>query len=215
MQSLDVTVIDYGVGNLLSVSRALEYCGAKVLVTSDANAILRSRKIVFPGVGSFPNAMEKLTNLGLISTLQQFAASGKPFLGICLGMQLLLEESSEFGSTPGLGIIPGRVVQVPKYDKTGEILKIPHIGWSTLLRSNTRRNWSNTILESTEEGAAAYFVHSFMAKPENMEDQIAHTVYGGHEIISVVKSQNITGCQFHPEKSGEIGLNILRSFLKE
>ena len=209
----NVTVIDYGVGNLLSIQRGLEYVGAKVTITSDPKVILSAEKVVLPGVGAFPKAMQALISLDLVSVIQDFTILGRPLLAVCLGMQLLMDESREFGTTQGLGLIPGTVIQVPSYTVTGMRQKIPHIGWRDLQISNAELDWSETLLQDNQVGDAVYFVHSFMVKPTNPVHQVADVVYGGHHISAVVSKDQITGCQFHPEKSGEVGLKILRRFV--
>ena len=211
MKTPEITVIDYGVGNLLSVSRGLEHCGAKVNLSSDYDYILKSQKVILPGVGAFPNGMRALNQLGLDLAIKEVVKIGVPLLGICLGMQLLLDESEEFGLTKGLGVIPGKVVPIPNKSVNGEIQKIPHIGWNSLVNSGA--DWQNTILKETRESDAAYFVHSFMASPYKSENRLADALYGGHKISAVIAIGNTTGCQFHPEKSGEVGLRILRNFI--
>ncbi|HCY16751.1 MAG TPA: imidazole glycerol phosphate synthase subunit HisH [Curvibacter sp.] len=211
MSAPDVTVIDYGVGNLLSVQRGLEHCGASVTLTADPERILAAERVVLPGVGAFGNAMRALEQLNLVEVIRGLASRQTPLLGICLGMQLLLEESEEFGITAGLGLIPGRVVPVPAQSVSGQAQKIPHIGWSAL-QPSAASSWSGTLLQDTRPGDAAYFVHSFMAVPTDPAHRIADCVYGGHLIPAVIGRDRITGCQFHPEKSGEVGLRILRRF---
>ena len=208
-----VTVIDYGVGNMLSVQRGLEYCGASVILSSDPEEILSAKRVVLPGVGAFGSAMQALGRLGLIPVINEIARCQIPLLGICLGMQLLLEESEEFGITEGLGLISGRVTPVPNQTLFGETLKIPHIGWSELKLSPTLVSWKETLLQDNFAGDAAYFIHSFMAVPTNPDHCIANCVYGGHLVPAAICRDRITGCQFHPEKSGEIGLRVLRRFL--
>jgi len=211
----EVTIIDYGVGNLLSVQRGFEKCGANVVLTSNPKEILTSDKVVLPGVGAFPNAMNALSALNLVSAIQELGKIGTPLLAICLGMQLLLDESEEFGITTGLGLIPGRVIAVPDKSVDNVIHKIPHIGWSGLYSSNSSDTWVGTVLENNKRGDAAYFVHSFMAQPLHEINQVAHAKYGGHNISAVISKDQITGCQFHPEKSGEVGLKILRKFMEQ
>jgi glutamine amidotransferase len=211
MGNKEVVVVDYGVGNLLSVRRGLEYCGAQVVQTSDPDVVLRAGRVVLPGVGAFKNAMSALRALNLIDCLRETSERGTPLLGICLGMQLLLDESEEFGVTQGIGIIPGRVVAIPKNDVNGSPQHIPHIGWNELRPSNGG-TWVGTPLERLSEGSAVYFVHSFMSVPADPEHRLADCVYGGHRIAAVVRSEATTGCQFHPEKSGEVGLRILQKF---
>lgn len=209
----EVTVIDYGCGNLLSVQRALEYCGAKVLITSSPKDVLLAQRIVLPGVGAFSDAMSKLHSLNLVDAIQKCMNNRTHLMGICLGMQLLFDESEEFGLTRGLSLIPGRVVPMPKTSISGEKIKVPHIGWGKLSYSNLNTNWKNSCLERVSVEDAVYFVHSFMAIPEDPNTRIAETIFGGHKVLAAVKNGNIFGCQFHPEKSGDIGLNILKQFI--
>jgi imidazole glycerol-phosphate synthase subunit HisH len=209
----EVTVIDYGVGNLLSVQRGLEHCGAKVILTTDPKQILAASHVVLPGVGAFGNAMQALERLGLVAVIRELAQLNTPLLGICLGMQLLLEESEEFGVTAGLGLIPGRVLPVPAKTILGEMQKIPHIGWNALQPVNTEIGWQKTLLQDNRPGESTYFVHSFMAAPTDPSHRIADCLYGGHKIAAMIGRNQITGCQFHPEKSGEVGLKILRRFM--
>jgi glutamine amidotransferase len=157
--------------------------------------------------------MQALTSLNLVKVIQELANKGTPLLAICLGMQLLLEESDEFGKTTGLGLIPGRVVALPNKTIDGVVQKIPNVGWSSLNISNPRGSWENTLLQDNQPGDAAYFVHSFMSLPSDQKNQIAHTNYGGHKISAVINRDKITGCQFHPEKSGLVGLKILGRFI--
>ena len=213
MSEPEVTVIDYGVGNLLSVQRGFEHCGAKVILTANPEKILSAKRVVLPGVGAFANAMHDLENLGLVAAIRELAVRKTPLMGICLGMQLLLEESDEFGVTEGLGLIPGRVIAVPDRTLSGAVQKIPHIGWSALYPSNETVGWQHTLLQDNRPVEAAYFVHSFMAVPTDPSNRIADCLYGGHKIAATIGRDNITGCQFHPEKSGEVGLKILRRFI--
>jgi imidazole glycerol-phosphate synthase subunit HisH len=214
MDGCDVAVMDYGVGNLLSVRRALEHCGATVTVTADPDALMAAHRVILPGVGAFANAMSELRLRKLDVVAKAVAASGVPLLGICLGMQMLLDDSEEFGTTPGLGLIPGRVVPVPPTTTGGEPQKIPHIGWNALMPPVAGgAGWSHTVLKLVEPGKAVYFVHSFMADPLDPRDRIADCLYGGRPISAVIGRGNVVGCQFHPEKSGEVGLKILQAFL--
>lgn len=213
MSASEVTIIDYDVGNLLSVQRGLEHCGAKVTLTADPEQILAAKRVVLPGVGAFRNAMEALERLELVPVIRELARRQTPLLGICLGMQLLLEESEEFGNTAGLGLIPGRVLHVPAQTLSSEDQKIPHIGWSALQPSCASVGWDGTLLQDNRPGEAVYFVHSYMAVPSNPAHRMAECVYGGHLIPAAIGREQITGCQFHPEKSGEVGLKILRRFV--
>ena len=214
MGMIKVTVIDYGVGNLLSVSRALEHCGAKVTVTSDPKSILSTGLVVLPGVGAFADGMSALKASGLDTVVRQVAAKGTPLLGICLGMQLLFDVSEEFGATAGLGLIPGRVVNIPSITTTGESQKIPHIGWNELVLPDQNRSWQADLLTDITLGEAVYFVHSFMAVPASHLHRLADCTYGGISISAAVQRDNVFGCQFHPEKSGEVGLKLLRKFIR-
>ncbi|HAT39095.1 imidazole glycerol phosphate synthase subunit HisH [Polynucleobacter necessarius] len=212
MNTPEIVVIDYGVGNLLSVQRGFEYCGANVVLTADPKKILSAERVVLPGVGAFANAMLALERLGLVDVIRELSDRKTPVLGICLGMQLLLDESDEFGVTKGLGLIPGRVIAVPDRGLSGKLQKIPHIGWGALHKSERDVGWQDTLLKDNYQGDAAYFVHSFMASPKNKSHRIADCFYGGHRISAVIGRDNIIGCQFHPEKSGAVGLKILRRF---
>ncbi|UCV06678.1 imidazole glycerol phosphate synthase subunit HisH [Dechloromonas denitrificans] len=214
MSKPEITVIDYGVGNLLSVQRGFEHCGAEVVLTSDPEVVVAARRVVLPGVGAFANAMQALQERDLVPAIQELAKRRTPLLGICLGMQLLLEESEEFGLTPGLGLIPGRVVPIPTPTVSGKVQKIPHIGWNSLVSAEGRADWRETVLEDNASGEATYFVHSFMSVPTNPSHRVADCLYGGHRIAAMIAMGQITGCQFHPEKSGEVGLKILRRFVR-
>lgn len=207
-----VTVVDYGIGNLFSVRRAFEQCAVEVEVSDKAEAILNAERLVLPGVGAFQNGMQGLEQRGLIDAILQFALSGRPFLGICLGMQMLHSVSEEFGVHRGLGIIPGKVAGVPLVGADGKPHKIPHIGWNALFPSSAEVRWKGTILDGIEPGAAVYFVHSYGVITESPEHQLAHALYDGCKLTAVVQKGAVFGCQFHPEKSGPVGLRILANF---
>lgn len=213
MSRPEIAVIDYGIGNLLSVRRGLERCGAEVSVTSDPAVILASPRVVLPGVGAFSDGMEELKRSGLDSVVREVASRGNPVLGICLGMQMLLDESEEFGVTAGLGLISGRVVNIPTTTVDGRTQKVPHIGWNALTLAPMRSDWQNTVLQDIQPGDAVYFVHSFMANPTDLRCRIADSLYGGTHIAATIARDNVIGCQFHPEKSGSIGLKVLQRFL--
>jgi glutamine amidotransferase len=206
--------MDYGVGNLLSVRRALEHCGANVSVTADHEVLLSAPRVILPGVGAFANAMAELNARGLDEVSKEIAARGIPLLGICLGMQMLLDESEEFGITAGLGLVAGRVVPVPTTTADGEPHKIPHIGWNSLVLPAERQNWTGSLVDKIRRDEAVYFVHTYMAPPADPRYRIADCLYGGIHIPAVIERDNVYGCQFHPEKSGEVGLKILRAFLE-
>lgn len=204
-----IAIIDYGVGNLYSISKALKHFTDNVIVTDEKEEIGSSNALVLPGVGSFEAGMSGLRIRGLTDLVKDWALANKPMLGICLGAQLMLSRGYEFGDFEGLDLIPGRVVAFPKLL---EKEKIPHIGWNKILPA-TNQDWRQTIFESIPPGASVYFVHSFILEPERMENILSYTNYGGYQFCSAIKSGNIYGCQFHPEKSGRIGLLILKNFL--
>jgi glutamine amidotransferase len=214
MSAPEVALIDYGIGNLLSVRRGLEHCGASVAVTGDRTAILSARCVVLPGVGAFGSGMAELRRRGLDAIVSEVAARGTPLLGICLGMQMLLDESEEFGTTAGLGLIPGRVVPVPMRTVNGESQKIPHIGWNALQLPPGREHWEGSLLQDVEPSESVYFVHSFMSVPSNPAHRIADCLYGGVSVSGAIGRENVMGCQFHPEKSGMVGLKVIRRFLQ-
>jgi imidazole glycerol-phosphate synthase subunit HisH len=215
MSKNEVAVIDYGVGNILSVTRGLEHCGAKVKVTSSPEEILAASRVVLPGVGAFANGMAELRRTGLDDVVREVATKETPLLGICLGMQMLLDESEEFGTNQGLGLIPGKVIAIPSTTIDGHPQKIPHIGWNSLVLPEGRQDWKDTLLDKVNPGDAVYFVHSFMASPTVPEDRLADCNYGGISISASISRGNIFGCQFHPEKSGMIGLKVLDRFLAQ
>ena len=198
-----IAVIDYGVGNLFSLCRSLEMIGAEAVITSDESTIRRAEKIILPGVGAFGDAMNKLKEKKLDTLLRAQAAEGKPLMGICLGMQLLFEKSMEFGEHEGLGFIPGTVR--PISDVIDSTLKIPHIGWNALRKTNP-----HLLFKDVREGECVYFVHSFYADT-SAQYVIADTEYSAR-LTSAAARDNVCGCQFHPEKSGDTGLSILKAF---
>jgi len=209
----NVVVIDYNAGNLLSVKRALEHCGADVVVSSNPKIILNASKVVLPGVGAFSNAMRSLRDLELDKVIVEIAEKGTNLLGICLGMQMLLDYSTEFEHSEGLKLISGSVEKIGLENDGKKVLKIPHIGWNSIVKNKDSRNWEGTILEKVTTEEFFYFVHSYISIPVNPEHRLADTIYEGIALPAVIKSKNITGCQFHPEKSGLVGLKILSNFL--
>jgi len=197
---LVVTVIDYGMGNLRSVSKALERVGAKVRITSEKEAICNADAIVLPGVGAFSQAMENLKRLDIIPAICKFIERGRPFLGICLGFQLLFSESEEGGAPRGLGILNGKVRRFENK------MKVPHMGWNEI-----KPEGEVTLLSNLHFPCFVYFAHSYYVEPEDREVVATRTEYG-REFVSMIQKNNIYGMQFHPEKSGEKGLRILRNF---
>ena len=198
-------ILDYGVGNLFSLRSSLKYIVEEAAVTSDPDEIMAADRLILPGVGAFGDAADKLREKGLDAVVKAFAATGKPLMGICLGMQLLFDESEEFGLHKGLGLIPGRVVPVNSLENWDRRLKIPHIGWNRLKILK-----KEPLLANVNDGECVYFVHSFCAV-DCGEALAAVTEYGA-EITASVQLGNVYGCQFHPEKSGGAGLEILRAF---
>lgn len=210
-----VVLIDYGLSNLLSVQRAFEHVGAEVEIARGPAAVLGAQALVLPGVGAFRDGMAGLKKLGLIGLIRQKAAAGTPLLGICLGMQMLFDEGEEFGLRPGLGLIPGRVVKLPARDAAGAPLRVPQVGWNGLLPPPGRADFAQSALRAVQPGGEVYFVHSYEAKPACPADRLADTLYGGRRVCAAARRGSVTGCQFHPEKSGEVGLSVLRQFLAE
>ncbi|MGE5415636.1 MAG: imidazole glycerol phosphate synthase subunit HisH [Acidobacteriota bacterium] len=208
-----VTVIDYGMGNLLSVGRAFEQCGAEVVFTDVPEQVVKSDFLVLPGVGAFADGMAELQQRGLVDAIKQYCTTGRGFLGICLGMQMMLDASEEFGEHRGLGLIPGRVAAIPNTGSDGKPHKIPHIGWNGLVKPASDRNWSGSILDGIPEGTSYYFVHSFTAVPDKPEHRLADCLYNGCLVSAAIRSGSLYGCQFHPEKSGEMGLRIIKNIL--
>ena len=200
-----IAIIDYGVGNLFSLCSSLKSIGAEAVVTPDPAVIRAADRIILPGVGAFADAAEKLRATGLDQVLLEEAARGKKIMGICLGMQMLFEESHEYGVHKGLGLIPGRVVPMAGYIPEG--LKIPHIGWTPLILKGESKH---PLLKYVNEGDCVYFVHSYFAT-DCTESVIATAEYG-KELTAAVAKGNVMGCQFHPEKSGKVGLSILKAF---
>lgn len=199
-----VAIIDYGAGNLSSVKKALDYLGAESEITQDKSKILSASHVILPGVGSFGDAMNSMKERGLVETIKRTAVSGKPFLGICLGLQLLFESSDESAGVEGLGLLNGRIVEIPK-DKG---LKVPHIGWNSVFL-----NKSDGIFKGIDEQSYFYFVHSFYLTGAD-DNVVAATTQYGVNIQCAVQKGNLCATQFHPEKSGKTGLKVLKNFLE-
>lgn len=202
-----IAIVDYGVGNLFSLSRSLAYVGADVCVTGDREKIKRAEKIILPGVGAFGDAIKKLRAACLDEVLVSEAKKGKPILGICLGMQLLFDKSFEYGEHTGLGLVKGEIR--PIADKIGKNLKVPHIGWNSLEFTEKK----SELFKYISDGNFVYFVHSYYAA-DCEESVIASAEYGA-KLTAAVQNGNVYGCQFHPEKSGKTGLAILRAFCEK
>ena len=199
-----IAIVDYGVGNLFSLKSSFEMIGAETVVTSDRSVLEKADRIILPGVGAFEDAAKKLRESGLDDAVKAEAAKGKPVMGICLGMQLLFERSFEYGEHEGLGLIKGEIR--PIGDVIPKDLKIPHIGWNALHFGSKKHE----IFKYLSEGDFVYFVHSYYAA--GCDDAVIATAEYGAELTAAAAQANVCGCQFHPEKSGEVGLNILRAF---
>ena len=198
-----IAILDYGVGNLFSLRSSLEYIGQQVVITADKEEIRRADKLILPGVGAFADAAKKLRDSGLAEVLREEVARGKDIMGICLGMQMLFEKSYEFGEHDGLGLLKGAVV--PMQGVIPAELKIPHIGWNEL-----HFDKAHPLFRYLKEGDCVYFVHSYFAT--ECADSVIATAEYGKALTAAVAEGNVMGCQFHPEKSGDVGLNILRAF---
>ena len=199
-----IAIIDYDAGNIKSVEKAMQLLGQEVIITRDRETIMNADKVILPGVGSFGDAMQKLRDYKLDEVIKEVTESGKPFLGICLGLQLLFDSSEETPGVKGLGLLPGEILRIP----AAEGLKIPHMGWNSI-----QINPASRLLKGIEEGAYVYFVHSYYLQAENEADVAATTDYVVN-IHAAAEHENIFATQFHPEKSGEIGLRILKNFIE-
>lgn len=220
-----VVIVDYGMGNLFSIERVINYLGGIPIISSKPSIISRAKRVILPGVGAFGDGMENLRKRGLIEPIKKFVHSGKLLLGICLGMQLFMSESEEFGLHLGLDLVRGRVKRLSEPQPKGSFCKIPHVGWNRLhspaftkgpkdsisFRSNNF--FSGGILENIPEGAFVYFVHSYAVFPDTTSVILAETAYGNNRFCSVLQQYNLFGCQFHPEVSGGVGLRIIKNFI--
>jgi imidazole glycerol-phosphate synthase subunit HisH len=208
----DAAIVDYGMGNLFSVQSACAEAGLDAVITAQPEEIARARALILPGVGAFGEAMRRLREHGLDDALREFAGSGKPFFSICLGMQLLFDESEEFGASKGLGLLRGRVVRLPGR-QPGVAYKVPSIGWNSirLARDTGRCGWSEAPLAGIPADEHFYFVHSYYVRPD--DPGVVHTTtrYAGIEYVSSLARDNLFACQFHPERSGSAGLRIYRN----
>lgn len=209
-----VAILDYGLGNLFSIYQACEFVGLSPIITSNSNEINNSDGLILPGVGAFGDAMKNLNENDLIIPIINFAKSGKPFLGICLGMQLLFSESEEFGINKGLDLIKGQIKKFPVKNEIGEKNLVPQIQWNQIFKSNSK-GWENSALMNNNEGDYMYFVHSYFAIPSNKLDMLSYTIYADTKYASSVKRDNITGIQFHPEKSSKQGLQIYKTWSEQ
>ena len=206
-----IVIIDYKLGNLFSVNQALLNIGLKPMISSDPKDICDADALVLPGVGAFGDAMQNLNKLGLIDVIKDFVASGKPFLGICLGLQLLFTESEEFGSSGGLNLIKGKVKRFDNCNVDSQIFKVPQIAWNNIELPDDK-SWENTPLYNITNDENMYFVHSYYVIPDEADVSLTYTTYGGLKYVSCVFKNNIFACQFHPEKSAKEGLTIYKNW---
>lgn len=209
-------IVDYGLGNLFSVRHACERVGMHTTITASPREILGASAVILPGVGAFGDAMETLERLDLVGVLRDVATSGKPLLGVCLGMQLLMTESHEFGWHRGLGIFKGEVIRLKESRDGARRLKVPHVGWNQIHgrgASADSNGWVDTVLDGLASGEFMYFVHSFYARPADTDTILSTTRYGEIEFCSSARLGNVFGCQFHPERSGKQGLRVYRNFM--
>jgi imidazole glycerol-phosphate synthase subunit HisH len=212
-ESPRVAIVDYDLGNLFSVGQACERAGLAVMVTSSPDVVASADAVILPGVGAFRDAMAALERLDLVGPLRDVAASGRPLMGVCLGMQLLMNESTEFGHHRGLGVVPGAVESLADA-MTGPRPKIPHVGWSQMVRVPRASGdvWAGTLLRGLPDGVYMHFVHSYFVRPAHQEHAIAHTRYGELSFCSALQWNNVFGCQGHPERSGPLGLTVYQNF---
>lgn len=206
-----VVIADYGVGNIFSVYHAFEAVGADATVTTDPALLRSADRLVIPGVGDFSNCMERLSRLGFRDEMLAFIQTGRPLLGICVGMQMLFETSAENGPTPGLGLIPGDVVRVPEAGVDGVRLKLPNTGWCSI-DPPAPDTWRGSVLADLEPGDAMYFMHSYVPDVRDPADVLATLSFHGHRLTAAVRRDNLTGVQFHPERSARTGLSLLARF---
>jgi len=207
---MKIGILDYGAGNLKNVCRAIEHLGYDYQLITSPQDVMNAEKLIIPGVGAFKVAMEQLAALELIEPIRQLAEKSIPIMGICLGMQLLFETSSEFGSTNGLGILTGTINPIPDVNSSGDRVKVPHVGWNELIVNNLK----SSIINDLSKNEAVYFVHSYRVEDFDKADIVAHCTYNDLKIPAIVQRKNVLGCQFHPEKSGTVGLKIFKNFLK-
>ena len=202
-----ISILDYDAGNIKSVEKALQYLGSEAVITSDRDTISNSDGLILPGVGAFGDAMEKIKSRKLDSIIEEFVSTGKPFLGICLGLQLLFKESEESPGVTGLGLLDGKIIKIPSDYPDGTHLKVPQIGWNSI-----KINPASKLLEGIPDESYFYFVHSFYLQADNISDVAATTEYGV-TVHAAVERGNIMATQFHPEKSSDVGLNVLKNYI--
>lgn len=211
--SSKVAIIDYQLGNMFSVKQACEYLGYEASITSSSKELAAADYAILPGVGAFGDAMKNMERLDLVEPIRDFIAAGKPFMGVCLGLQLLFTESEEFGNYKGLNLVEGVVRRFPRTDPEGQQLKVPQIEWNQIYQKDDNA-WQQTPLKQCTNGDYMYFVHSFYVEPADKNLVLSETVYGGMRYCSSIVKDNIFACQFHPEKSGEHGVDIYKNWFK-
>lgn len=209
--SINVAIIDYQMSNIFSVKHACNHVGLNSRITHNIHEIIKADAAILPGVGAFPKAMNNIKKLRLVNTIKKFIYSGRPFMGICLGLQLLFTESEEFGKHKGLDIIKGKVM---KFNKKGKKIKVPQIGWNKIYYPNKNNKWSKSPLKSIKNNEFMYFVHSYYVDPENKKNILSHTNYSGIIYCSSILKKNVFATQFHPEKSGIQGIKIYQNWAK-
>ena len=210
----EIVVVDYDIGNVFSVCNAIAAVGASPILTGDRKKIAAAERLILPGVGAFGRAMEELGCRGLEAPIREFIATGRPFLGVCVGMQMLMDESTEFGINRGLGLIGGRVERIPAIDPKGRPHPVPHISWGALNVVNGNQNWAGTPLGALESGRSSfYFVHSYMCVPADPAALLATVDYNGQALTAAIRKDNVVGVQFHPERSGIAGHKLLKAFV--
>lgn len=216
MNSASCVVVDYGIGNVFSVMHALDNLGAEPVLSGDHETIRNADRVILPGVGAFGRAAQRLRELGLDDVLKEYTRTERPFMGICVGMQLLMSQGFEFGTHEGLGIIPGTVEKIDIKDSEGKSLRVPLIGWYPLSPAieTSSSAYQSTPLSAVAENAAFYFVHSFSVHPEDKNTVLANAIHAGQPVTAAVQRDNVIGLQFHPERSGAVGLSLLDCFLK-
>ena len=210
--SKKVVIVDYQLGNLFSVQQACLHLGYDAVVTSDPSVLMDADYAILPGVGAFGDAMSNMHKLDLVEPLKDFIASGKPFMGVCLGLQLLFTESEEFGSTKGMNLIEGVVKKFSPKNTEGGTLKVPQIAWNQI-HAVSHNDWAKTPLRICKEGDFMYFVHSYYVQPDSKDVVLSSTEYGGYPYCSSIIKDNIFACQFHPEKSSSEGVNIYANWI--
>ncbi|MDP1725458.1 MAG: imidazole glycerol phosphate synthase subunit HisH [Bacteroidota bacterium] len=209
--SSKVVIVDYGLGNIFSINQACKHVGLDSTITSDPKHILNADALILPGVGAFGDAMNSLRENNLIEPILDFVKTGKPFLGICLGMQLLFTESEEFGEHKGLNLVPGKIVRFPEFNSNSKVVRVPQIQWNQIYK-NDPLVWNSSPLIDIEEGTYMHFVHSYYAIPQSNDNILSYSEYEGVRYASAVAKDNIVGVQFHPEKSADQGLKIYRNW---